>query len=107
MTGEITLRGRVLAIGGLKDKTLAAHRAGIRRLIAPAENSRDLAKVPANVLKDMEFLFVTSMDDVIREAILLDPAQADGIVEAAPQAPPPPTPPFDDGMVANSESGQH
>jgi ATP-dependent Lon protease len=106
MTGEITLRGRVLAIGGLKDKTLAAHRAGIRRLIAPAENSRDLAKVPANVLKDMEFLFVTSMDDVIREAILLDSAQADGIVEATPQAPPP-TPAYDDGMVANSESGQH
>ncbi|HET8522858.1 MAG TPA: endopeptidase La [Thermomicrobiales bacterium] len=106
MTGEITLRGRVLAIGGLKDKTLAAHRAGIRRLIAPAENSRDLAKVPANVLKDMEFLFVTSMDDVIREAILLDAAQADGIVETAPQTPPP-TPPYDDGMVANGESSQH
>jgi ATP-dependent Lon protease len=72
MTGEITLRGRVLAIGGLKDKALAAHRHGIKRLIAPTENSRDLTKLPANVLKDMEFIFVASMDEVIREAILFD-----------------------------------
>ncbi len=72
MTGEITLRGRVLAIGGLKDKALAAHRHGIRRLIAPIDNSRDLTKLPANVLKDMEFIFVGSMDEVIREAILFD-----------------------------------
>ncbi|CAA9559460.1 MAG: ATP-dependent protease La Type I [uncultured Thermomicrobiales bacterium] len=72
MTGEITLRGRVLAIGGLKDKSLAAHRHGIRRLIAPADNARDLAKVPANVLKDMEFIFVATMDQVIQAAIMLD-----------------------------------
>ncbi|MGH2560563.1 MAG: endopeptidase La [Thermomicrobiales bacterium] len=89
MTGEITLRGRVLAIGGLKDKTLAAHRTGIRRLIAPADNSRDLAKIPANVLKDMDFIFVTSMDDVIREAIMLDAPPVDTIAEPQPQPVPP------------------
>jgi ATP-dependent Lon protease len=59
MTGEITLRGRVLPIGGLKDKTLAAHRHGIRRMIAPKQNERDLEKIPANVAKDMEFFWVT------------------------------------------------
>jgi ATP-dependent Lon protease len=89
MTGEITLRGRVLAIGGLKDKTLAAHRTGIRRLIAPADNSRDLAKIPANILKDMEFIFVTSMDDVIRESIMLDAPPVDGLAEPQPQPVPP------------------
>ncbi|MGH2531309.1 MAG: endopeptidase La [Thermomicrobiales bacterium] len=89
MTGEITLRGRVLAIGGLKDKTLAAHRTGIRRLIAPADNSRDLAKIPANILKEMDFIFVTSMDDVIREAIMLDAPPVDTIAEPPPQPVPP------------------
>jgi len=72
MTGEITLRGRVLPIGGLKDKSLAAHRAGIRRLIAPAENRRDLAKIPQNVRDDVEYIFVSTMDEVISAAILPD-----------------------------------
>ena len=83
MTGEITLRGRVLAIGGLKDKTLAAHRHGIRRLIAPLDNKRDLIKVPANVQKDMEFIWVSNMDEVIAAAIMLDEDQVGGIVNAA------------------------
>jgi ATP-dependent Lon protease len=82
MTGEITLRGRVLAIGGLKDKTLAAHRHGIRRLIAPLDNKRDLSKIPANVAKEMEFIWVTSMDEVIAAAIMLDEEQVGGIVSA-------------------------
>jgi ATP-dependent Lon protease len=73
MTGEITLRGRVLAIGGLKDKTLAAHRHGIRRVIAPAENRRDLHKIPAPVVAEMEFVFVATMDDVLAAAFLVDP----------------------------------
>jgi ATP-dependent Lon protease len=77
MTGEITLRGRVLPIGGLKDKTLAAHRHGIRRLIAPAENQGDVVKIPENIRTEMEFVFVTSMDEVIAAAILLDPAVED------------------------------
>ena len=86
MTGEITLRGRVLAIGGLKDKSLAAHRHGIRRLIAPADNRRDLASMPANILREMEFVWVSSMDEVIAAAILLDPEQAGGIANAAEPA---------------------
>ncbi|MFL5759368.1 MAG: endopeptidase La [Thermomicrobiales bacterium] len=98
MTGEITLRGRVLAIGGLKDKALAAHRHGIRRLIAPMDNSRDLTKLPANVLKDMQFIFVANMDDVIREAILFDDS-VDGL--ATVETPVPPAP-FDAGVVADA-----
>jgi ATP-dependent Lon protease len=70
MTGEITLRGRVLAIGGLKDKTLAAHRAGIRRLIAPLDNQRDIVKVPEKIREEMEFNFVENMDQVIELALM-------------------------------------
>src|SRR5215218_6180626 len=62
MTGEITLRGRVLAIGGLKDKALAAHRHGIRRLIVPEDNRREVIRIPENVRRDMEFVFVETMD---------------------------------------------
>jgi ATP-dependent Lon protease len=82
MTGEITLRGRVLPIGGLKDKSLAAHRHGIRRLIAPSENGGDLAKVPANVREELEFIFVNSMDEVIAAAILLEETAEARLAEA-------------------------
>jgi ATP-dependent Lon protease len=71
MTGEITLRGRVLAIGGLKEKVMAAHRAGMRRIIAPAENERDVADIPRNVRRDLEFVWVEEMDQVINEAFSL------------------------------------
>ncbi|MDP9371531.1 MAG: endopeptidase La, partial [Chloroflexota bacterium] len=71
MTGEITLRGRVLPIGGLKEKTLSAHRAGIRRLVAPLENRRDLVTIPKNIQKEMEFFWVESMDQVIAQVLLL------------------------------------
>jgi len=77
MTGEITLRGRVLAVGGLRDKTLAAHRHGIRRLIAPIDNQRDLREIPENVREEIQFIFVSNMDEVIQEAIMLDVEQAD------------------------------
>jgi ATP-dependent Lon protease len=69
MTGEITLRGRVLPIGGLKDKTLAAHRAGIRRIIAPADNKRDLVKIPEKIASDMTFFWVENMDQVIAQSL--------------------------------------
>jgi ATP-dependent Lon protease len=70
MTGEITLRGRVLPIGGLKEKALAAHRAGIRRLVAPLENRRDLVTLPKNIQKEMEFFWVASMDQVIAQVLV-------------------------------------
>jgi ATP-dependent Lon protease len=70
MTGEITLRGHVLAIGGLRDKALAAHRSGITRLIAPKENEREYDLLPARVRDEIDFLFVKSMDEVIAAALL-------------------------------------
>lgn len=69
MTGEITLRGRVLPIGGLKEKVLAAHRAGIKQVIMPAENEKDLDLVPKNVKSELRFIFVEHMDEVLEAAI--------------------------------------
>jgi ATP-dependent Lon protease len=83
MTGEITLRGRVLAIGGLKEKVLAAHRAGMKRVIAPAENRRDLLELPRNVRRDLEFIWVEDMDQVL-SAILAAETPA---VVVAPESP--------------------
>jgi ATP-dependent Lon protease len=69
MTGEITLRGKVLPVGGLKEKILAAHRAGIRTVILPRENRKDLDDVPANVKRDLSFKYVENMDQVLRVAL--------------------------------------
>jgi ATP-dependent Lon protease len=70
MTGEITLRGNVLPIGGVKEKVLAAHRAGIKKIILPEENRKDLEEVPENVRKLLEFHFVSRMEQVIELALL-------------------------------------
>ncbi|MGZ4809697.1 MAG: endopeptidase La [Thermoanaerobaculia bacterium] len=69
MTGEITLRGKVLPVGGVKDKILAAARAGITRVILPADNERDLEEIPADVRDKMEFHLVESMDEVVSVAL--------------------------------------
>jgi len=69
MTGEITLRGRILPIGGVKEKLLAAHRRGIRTVILPAENEKDLAEIPAKIKKNLRIIFVRHMDEVISAAI--------------------------------------
>lgn len=69
MTGEITLRGRVLPIGGLKEKLLAAHRQGIREIILPKENERDLVDIPQNIRKEMQMHFTFSMDEVLKVAL--------------------------------------
>src|SRR5208283_4681045 len=65
MTGEITLRGKVLPIGGVKEKLLAAHRAGSRTVILPRDNEKDLADIPAAIQKEMNIRFVASMDEVL------------------------------------------
>ncbi len=70
MTGEITLRGRVLPIGGLKEKVLAAHRVGIRDILVPEDNRKDVPEIPAKIRGDLHFTYVKSMDEVVREALL-------------------------------------
>ncbi|GFR39079.1 Lon protease [Insulibacter thermoxylanivorax] len=70
MTGEITLRGRVLPIGGLKEKSLAAHRAGIKKVLLPKENEKDLEEIPESVRDDMEFITVSHMDEVLDHALV-------------------------------------
>src|SRR5207249_8068109 len=78
MTGEVTLRGKVLEIGGLKEKVLAAYRAGLREVILPRSNEKDLRDVPKEVRENMTFTFVGSMDEVLRLALLDMPVpQAD------------------------------
>jgi ATP-dependent Lon protease len=69
MTGEITLRGRVLPIGGLNEKMLAAHRQGIFELVLPKDNEKDLADIPENIRKEMKLHFTMSMDEVLKIAL--------------------------------------
>lgn len=70
MTGEVTLRGRVLEIGGIKEKVIAAHRAGIKTVIMPKTNKKDLEDIPNYVLKDLKFIFVDSLDQVFKIALV-------------------------------------
>jgi ATP-dependent Lon protease len=76
MTGEITLRGKVLPVGGIKEKVLAAHRAGIRAVILPRRNERDIEEVPEELRRQLSFLFVDDAEEVLRHALAPSPADA-------------------------------
>jgi ATP-dependent Lon protease len=69
MTGEITLRGKVLPIGGVKEKVLAAHRAGVKNIVLPKDNEKDLADIPKNVLDTLNLYLVETMDEVLKIAL--------------------------------------
>jgi len=92
MTGEITLRGKVLPVGGIKDKVLAAFRGGIFEVILPKENEKDLEEIPAEVREAMEMHLVESMDEVLRLALdgeMLPPLPKNkGKFKEAPSEPP-------------------
>ena len=72
MTGEITLSGAVLPVGGIKEKIIAAHRAGIKKVILPKENARDLEDVPEDVRNELVFVQVETIEEVFKEALGLD-----------------------------------
>ncbi|HEX2929382.1 MAG TPA: endopeptidase La, partial [Candidatus Binatia bacterium] len=82
MTGEITLRGTVLPIGGLKEKVLAAHRAGIKKVLIPADNEKDIEEIPASVLKTVELELVAHMDQVLKKALVI--SDPDSLFRAVP-----------------------
>jgi ATP-dependent Lon protease len=88
MTGEITLRGRVLAIGGLKEKLLAALRGGVKTVIIPKENEKDMAEIPENVKKGIEFFYVSHVDEVLKIALtrMPEPVAWQEFEEAVPPA---------------------
>ncbi len=93
MTGEITLRGRVLPIGGLKEKLLAALRAGITTVFIPKENEKDLAEIPDNVKKHLKLVPVSDVDEVIAQALVNRPEAIEWEEPAEPVTPPPPEQP--------------
>ncbi len=100
MTGEITLRGRVLPIGGLKEKLLAAHRAQIKRVLIPRENAKDLKEIPAKILKAIEVIQVEHMDEVLKTALVLE--EPDSLFVSAVHDLPPylePEPPAEGGEM--------
>ena len=76
MTGEITLRGRVLPVGGLKEKLMAAHRMHMKTVLIPKRNQKDLMELPRNVQRDMEIALVERMDEILARALLPAPPPA-------------------------------
>jgi len=91
MTGEITLRGRVLPIGGLKEKVLAAHRGGIRKVLLPRENEKDIREIPLRVRSRMQLVLVEHMDEVLRESLAIP--NPDDFFARLPRLPAPSEPP--------------
>jgi ATP-dependent Lon protease len=100
MTGEITLRGRVLPIGGLKEKLLAALRGGIKKVLIPEENAKDLAEIPNSVKNGLEIVPVSRMEEVLANALVRQP-QAISWEESAAAAPPPPADEEGAGILAH------
>ena len=94
MTGEITLRGKVLPIGGVKEKVLAAHRAGLKNIILPKDNEKDLADIPKNVLDTLGIYMVETMDDVLKIALARPLASMAAPPPTAPSSPPSATTPL-------------
>jgi ATP-dependent Lon protease len=90
MTGEVTLRGRVLPIGGLKEKVLAAHRGGIKAVLIPAENEKDIREIPAAILRSISISLVEHMDQVLRQALVLEHPDDFLKKPTVPEAPVPP-----------------
>jgi ATP-dependent Lon protease len=75
MTGEITLRGRILPVGGLKEKSMAAHRAGIKTIIVPGRNKKDMVEIPKKIQRDLKFIFVDRMEEVLPVALVPEPVK--------------------------------
>jgi ATP-dependent Lon protease len=73
MTGEITLTGQVLPVGGIREKVLAAHRAGIRKVLLPADNEPDIEEIPENVRQQMEFVLLKRLEDVLYQVLVTEP----------------------------------
>jgi ATP-dependent Lon protease len=105
MTGEVTLRGRVLPIGGIKEKLLAAHRGGLRKVLIPQENERELAEIPENIKRGIEIVPVTTVDEVLGQALVsgLEPIEWDEQSDLAAAALPAPLGEDDDvgGVVTH------
>ena len=87
MTGEVTLRGRVLPIGGLKEKLLAALRGGLSKVLIPRENEKDLAEIPDNVKRNLEIVPVSTVDEIIAESLIRQPVPIEWSAEEAEPVP--------------------
>jgi ATP-dependent Lon protease len=83
MTGEITLRGRILAVGGVKEKMVAALREGMRKVLLPVTNAPELELLPEEVIEGLEFVPVRTMDEVLTEALSEQPEPRRGVIEGA------------------------
>ena len=83
MTGEITLTGQVLPVGVIREKVLAAHRAGIRKVLLPADNEPDIEEIPENVRKQMEFVLLKRLEDALRQVLVTEPG---GMTKAEAEA---------------------